>query len=58
MEENWNAYTKFVWKAERKRQLRNPRRCWADIIKMNLREEGVVWIRFILLRIGTGGGLF
>jgi hypothetical protein len=28
-----------------------------DNIKMDLREDGTVWIGFIGLRIGTSGGL-
>jgi hypothetical protein len=31
---------------------------WVDIIKMDLREDGVVWTGSIWLRIGNSGGLF
>jgi hypothetical protein len=40
-------------KTERKRPLERPRRRWVDNIKM----DAVVWTGFILLRIGTNGGL-
>jgi hypothetical protein len=53
-----NAYTILVRKPEGKRQLGRPRRKWENNIEMNLGEIGFgVWIGFIWLRIGTGGGL-
>jgi hypothetical protein len=43
---------------EGRRPLGRPRRRWEDKIKMDLREIGFgMWIGFIGLRIGTGGGL-
>jgi hypothetical protein len=45
----------LVGKPEGKRPLGRPRRRKVDSIKMDLR--GMVWIRLICLRIGTGGGL-
>jgi hypothetical protein len=42
-----------------KRPLGRPRRRWEDNIKTDHREIGFgVWIGFIWLRIGTGGGIF
>jgi hypothetical protein len=52
-----NAYRIFVGKSEGKRPLGRPRRRWADSIKMDLRDDGMVWPGSIILRIGTGGGL-
>jgi hypothetical protein len=52
-----NAYKILVGKSERKRIHRVSRRRWEDNIKMDLREIGLeVWIGFIWLRTGTGGG--
>jgi hypothetical protein len=43
---------------EGRRPLGRPRRRWEDNIKMDLREIVLgMWIGFIGLRIGTGGGL-
>jgi hypothetical protein len=52
-----NVYKHLVGKPEEKRQLRRHRCRWEDNIKWIL-EEIVerVWIGFIWLRIGTGGG--
>jgi hypothetical protein len=48
----------FVRNPERKRQLDKPRHGWEDNIQMDLRETGwAVWIGFIWIRIGTGGGI-
>jgi hypothetical protein len=41
----------------RPRPLGRPRRRWVDNIKVDLREDGMVWIGLIWLRIGTSGGL-
>jgi hypothetical protein len=52
-----NAYRIFVGKPEGKRPLGSPRRRWVGNIKMDLREDGVVWTVSIWLRLGTSGGL-
>jgi hypothetical protein len=54
-----NTYRILVGKPERKRPLGRPRHRWMDNVKMDLgeREDGVVWIGLIWLRIGTSGGL-
>jgi hypothetical protein len=52
-----NAYRILVGKPEGKRPLGRLRHRWVDNIKMNLREDGVVWTVLICLRIGTCGGL-
>jgi hypothetical protein len=52
------AYKILVGRHEGRRPLGRPRRRWEDNIKMDLREIGLgMWIGFIWLRIGTGGGL-
>jgi hypothetical protein len=52
------AYNILVGRPEGRRPLGRPRRRWEDNIKMELWEIGFeVWIGFIGLRIGTGGGL-
>jgi hypothetical protein len=43
MGEKRNAYTISVGKPEGKKPLGKPRRRWEDNIKMDLREDGVVW---------------
>jgi hypothetical protein len=59
MGENRNPYRILVGKPEGKRPLGRPRRRWMDNIKMYLREreDGVVWIGLIWLRIGISRGL-
>jgi hypothetical protein len=47
------AYNILVGTPEERRPLGRPRLRWEDNIKMYLK----MWIRFIWLRIGTGGGL-
>jgi hypothetical protein len=48
----------FVGKPDGRRPLGRPSRRWEDNIKMNLREMCLwMWIGFIGLRTGTGGGL-
>jgi hypothetical protein len=44
-------------KPESKRSLGRPFRMWVVNIKMELREDGMVWIGLIWLRIGTSGEL-
>jgi hypothetical protein len=52
------AYKILVGRPEGRRPLGRPRRRREDNIKMDLREMGLgMWIGFIWLRIGTGGGL-
>jgi hypothetical protein len=55
--EEKNAFTILVGKPEGKRALGRPRRRWMNNIKMNFRENGVVWAGLIWLRIGINGGL-
>jgi hypothetical protein len=47
----------MVGKSEGKRPLGRPRSRWMDNIKMDIRENGMVWTGSIWLRIGTSGGL-
>jgi hypothetical protein len=57
--EKRNAYRILVGKPEGKTPLGRPKRRLVDNIKMDLREigwDGMVWIGYIWLRIGTGGG--
>jgi hypothetical protein len=55
------AYRILVGKPEGKRSLGRPRHRWVDNIKMDLRErereDGMVGIGSVWLRIGTSGGL-
>jgi hypothetical protein len=62
----WECYTHgeqesacriLMGKPEGKRPLRRPRHRWDDNIKMDLRQDGVVWAGFIWLRTETSGGL-
>jgi hypothetical protein len=55
--EKRNAYRIFMGKPEKKRPLGRPRRRWMDSIKMNLRQDGMVWTGLMWLTIGTSGGL-
>jgi hypothetical protein len=55
--EKRHAYMIFVGKPDGKRSLGRPKHRWVDNIKMDLREDGLVWIGSIWLRIGTSGGL-
>jgi hypothetical protein len=59
MNEKRNAYWILVAKPEGKRPLGKPRHRWVDNIKMDLREreDGMMWIGLIWLRIGTSGEL-
>jgi hypothetical protein len=43
--------------SEGRRPLGRPICRWMDNIKMDLRDDGVIWTGFIWLRIGTSGGL-
>jgi hypothetical protein len=51
-----NAHRILRAKPEGKTPVGRPRRRWVGNIKMDLRE-GMVWIGFMWLRIGTSGGL-
>jgi hypothetical protein len=61
----WHAWerrekcTRFWWESPKEREpLGRPRRRWEDGIRMDLGEIGLgVWIGFVWLRTGTGGGL-
>jgi hypothetical protein len=55
--EKRNAYRILVGKPEGKKPVGRPRCRWVDNIKMNLREDGLVWTGLMWLRIGTSGGL-
>jgi hypothetical protein len=52
-----NAYRILVGNPERRRPLGGPRRRWVDNIKMDFRDNGMVWIGSIWLRIGASGWL-
>jgi hypothetical protein len=55
--ENRNTYRILVGKPERKRPLGRPRSRWVDNIKLDHRQDGMIWTGSIWLRIGTSGGL-
>jgi hypothetical protein len=56
--EKMNSYVVLVGKPEGNRPLGRPERRWGIIIKWIVQKQnGVVWIGFIWLRIGTRGGL-
>jgi hypothetical protein len=58
MGEKRNAYGILVGKPEGKRPLGRPRHRWVDNIKIDIEKvDGMVWIGFIWLRIGTSGRL-
>jgi hypothetical protein len=60
MGEKRNASRILVGKPEGKKPLGRPTRRWVDNTKMDLREigwDGVEWIGWIWLRIGTSGGI-
>jgi hypothetical protein len=57
MGENRNAYRILVGKPKGNRPVGIPTRRWVDNIKMDLRQDAMVWIGMIWLRIGTSGGL-
>jgi hypothetical protein len=52
-----NSNKILVGKPERKKPLRRHRRRWKDNIKIDLREDGVVWTGLMWLKIGISGGL-
>jgi hypothetical protein len=57
--EKRNAYRILVGNPEGKRPLGRPRRRWGTILKWILeRQDAMVWIGSIWLRIETNGGLF
>jgi hypothetical protein len=51
-----NAYRILVGKPEGKRPLGRPSRRYVGTIKVNLRQDGLVWTGLIWLRIGTSRG--
>jgi hypothetical protein len=53
-----NEYRILVGKPEGKRPLGIPKHRWADNIKIDLREDGMVWTGLMWLKIGTSGGRF
>jgi hypothetical protein len=57
MREKRNAYRILLGKPEGKRPLERPRHGWVDNIKIDLRQNGMVWTGSIWLRIGASGGL-
>jgi hypothetical protein len=57
MGEGMKAYRKCMRKPEGKGPLLRLRGRWVDDIKMDLREDEVVWTEFLLLRIRTSRGL-
>jgi hypothetical protein len=52
-----NAYKILVIKPEGSRPLGRPRRRWEDDIRTNFEVVVRMWTGYILLRIGTSGGL-
>jgi hypothetical protein len=53
-----NAYKILIGRSEGKRTLERPDRRWEDNMKVDLMKKVLgVWIGFMWLRIGTGGGL-
>jgi hypothetical protein len=57
MGEKRKAYKILVGNPEGKGPLGRRRRRWVDKIKMDLREDGMVWIGFVWIRIRTSRGL-
>jgi hypothetical protein len=51
------TYRILMGKPEGKRPLGIPRCRWVDSIKMDLRQDGMVWVGLIWLRIWTSGEL-
>jgi hypothetical protein len=56
MGEKRNTYRYFLRKPKGNKLLGRPRHWWQDNIKIDLREDGMVWTLLIWLRIGTSGG--
>jgi hypothetical protein len=53
-----NAYNRIlVEKPEGNRLLGRPNRRWDDNIKMDVRDDGLVWTGLFWPRIGASGGL-
>jgi hypothetical protein len=50
-------YTVLVVKPEGRRSLRTPRHRFEESIKMDHKQDGRVWIRYIWLMIGASGRL-
>jgi hypothetical protein len=57
MEEKRYAYRILAGKPEGKEPLGRDRRRWEDNIKMDLRQDTVVWTELIWLRIGASEGV-
>jgi hypothetical protein len=55
MGEKGNTRMLLVGKPEGKRPPRSPRRRWVDSNKINFRQDGVMRIGLVWLRIGTSG---
>jgi hypothetical protein len=53
MGETRNAYRILMGESEGKKPLGRRRRKWVENIKMDLRQDGMVWTGSIWLRIGT-----
>jgi hypothetical protein len=57
MREKRKVYRLLVRNPERKRPLRRPRCRWMNNIRMDLREDGVVWTILAWSRTETNGEL-
>jgi hypothetical protein len=44
------------WGSQKERALGRPWRMWVDNIKLDLRQDGMIWIGLMWFRIGTAGG--
>jgi hypothetical protein len=57
MDEKRNACRILMGKPEGKKPLGRRRHRWVDNIKIDFRQDRMVWTGLIWLRIGTSGGL-